>query len=68
MYFIMSGHPDWFIDISLVWPTKLEAIRQHRSQGPHTHENDREMERITRENGVRAGVERAEAFRVLRPS
>ena len=68
MYFIMSANPSVFIDITDTWPTKLTAIRQHKSQGRATPECDREMVRINRENGDRAEVEFAEAFRTLRPT
>jgi LmbE family N-acetylglucosaminyl deacetylase len=68
MYLTMSAHPSVFIDITGTWPTKLKAIRQHKSQGRATPECDREMERINRENGERAGVQFAEAFRILLPS
>ncbi|MBI2886861.1 MAG: PIG-L family deacetylase [Chloroflexi bacterium] len=68
IYLTMSAHPDFFVDITAQWPVKLRAIQMHRSQGRHTPENDREMERIARENGQRAGVELAEAFRLLRPT
>ena len=68
MYLVMSANPDVFIDITDTWPTKLEAIRKHRTQGRAKPDNDREMERINRENGAKAGVEFAEPFRALRPS
>jgi len=68
LYLVMSANPSVFVDISQTWPTKQAAIRQHKSQGRATPECDREMERINRENGRRAGVEVAEAFRILLPS
>jgi hypothetical protein len=64
----MGQRADYFMPIASVWELKLKAIRQHRSQGRDTSENDRVMERIARENGVRARVPMAEAFRVLRPT
>jgi LmbE family N-acetylglucosaminyl deacetylase len=64
----MSANPSVFVDITPTWPTKQAAIRQHKSQGRAGLECDREMERINRENGRRAGVEFAEAFRILLPS
>lgn len=64
----MSANPSVFVDITATWPTKQAAIRQHKSQGRATPECDREMERINRENGRRAGVEFAEPFRILLPS
>jgi LmbE family N-acetylglucosaminyl deacetylase len=67
LYLIMSANPSIFVDIAATWPTKQAAIRQHKSQGRATPECDREMERINRENGRRAGVEFAEAFRILLP-
>ncbi len=67
LYLVMSAHPSVFIDITEVWPDKLQAIRRHRSQGRDSSENDREMERINRENGTRTGVPFAEPFRILPP-
>jgi LmbE family N-acetylglucosaminyl deacetylase len=68
LYLVMSANPSIFVDITATWPTKQAAIRQHKSQGRSTPECDREMEQINRENGRRAGVEFAEAFRILLPS
>lgn len=68
LHLIMSQRADLFMSIASVWDIKLKAIRQHRSQGRDTPENDQVMERIARENGVRAGVPMAEAFRILRPT
>lgn len=68
LHLIMSQHADLFMPIAPVWDIKLRAVRQHRSQGRDTQENDQVMERIARENGARAGVPLAEAFRVLRPT
>jgi LmbE family N-acetylglucosaminyl deacetylase len=65
---IMSQHADLFMPIASVWDVKLKAIRQHRSQGRDTSDNDRVMERIARQNGARVGVPMAEAFRVLLPT
>jgi LmbE family N-acetylglucosaminyl deacetylase len=59
---------DLFIPIASEWDIKLKAIRQHRSQGRDTSENDQAMEGIARENGARVGVPMAEALRVLRPT
>lgn len=68
LYLVMSANPGVFVDITPIWPTKQAAIHQHKSQERATPECDREMERINRENGRRAGVEFAEAFRILLPS
>ena len=68
IYLIMSQNADLFVEATDVWDLKLRAIRQHRSQGRATPENDQAMERIARENGERAGTAFAEAFRALRPS
>jgi len=68
LHLIMSQHPDVFMPIGSVWNVKLKAIRQHRSQGRDTPENDRVMARIARDSGARAGVPKAEAFRVLLPT
>lgn len=64
----MSADADSFVDVASVWQTKLEPLHHHRTQGRHTAENDREMERIARENGARAGCSLAEAFRRLLPT
>jgi len=68
LHLIMSQHADLFMPIVSVWDIKLKAIRQHRSQGRDTSDNDRVMERIARQNGARVGVPMAEAFRVLLPT
>ena len=68
LYLVMSANPSVFVDITETWPTKQAAIRQHQSQGRATPECDREMTRINGENGQRAGVQFAEAFRILLPS
>lgn len=64
----MSQGADLFMPIAAMWEVKREAIRQHRSQNRDTAENDAVMARIARENGARAGVPLAEAFRILRPT
>lgn len=68
LHLIMSQRADLFMPIVSEWDVKLEAIRQHRSQGRATPENNQTMERIARENGARVGLPMAEAFRVLRSS
>lgn len=68
MYLIMSSHPNFFVDVSSVWEIKLQSLHHHRTQDRHTTENDREMQRIARENGSRSGFALAEAFRVLLPT
>ena len=68
LHLIMSQQADLFMPIASVWDIKSKAIRQHRSQGRDTPENDQAMERIARENGARVHVPMAEAFRVLRPT
>lgn len=68
LHLIMSQHADLFIPIAAVWDIKLNAVRQHQSQGRDTSDNDQVMERIARENGARVDVPMAEAFRVLRPT
>ncbi len=68
MYLIMSSHPNFFIDVSSVWETKLRALHHHRTQGRHTLENDQEMERIARENGNHSEFALVEAFRILLPT
>lgn len=68
LYLIMSAHPSLYLDITSVWSTKQAAIRTHQSQGRHTLDCDREMERIGRQNGARVGVVLAEPFRLLLPT
>ena len=59
LHLIMGQHADLFMPIASVWDAKLKAIRQHRSQGRDTPENDQVMARIARENGARAEIGRA---------
>ena len=68
LHLIMSQQADLFMPIGSAWDIKLKAIRQHRSQGRDTPENDQAMERIAKQNGARIRVPMAEAFRVLRPT
>lgn len=68
IYLIMSQSPGFFVDVSPVWEVKLRALHCHRSQGRHLPENDRETRRIAQDLGRKAGVQLAEAFRILRPS
>jgi LmbE family N-acetylglucosaminyl deacetylase len=42
----MSRNADLFMPVASVWDIKLKAIRQHRSQGRDTADNDHVMERI----------------------
>jgi LmbE family N-acetylglucosaminyl deacetylase len=62
-----SGHgftPEFVVDISAVYPKKLEALRCHRSQEsfilPH-------VDAVSRYFGQNSGVERAEPFRAELP-
>lgn len=61
--------PDFFVDIGPAFQTKKDMLAEHKSQREWLlkhHEIDdylEMMERWTRENGVRAGVNYAEGFR-----
>jgi LmbE family N-acetylglucosaminyl deacetylase len=61
--------PDFFVDVSAHFATKKAMLAEHRSQREwlfrhHGIDDYLElMERWTRENGLRAGVEFAEGFR-----
>lgn len=68
LYCIMSGQPDFFVDITPVWAQKWAAIQQHRSQGRHLPGMEAFFRGIARESGERAGLELAEGFRVLLPT
>lgn len=67
MYCMMSGGPDVFVDIAPVWERKWAAIREHRSQGRDAPGMEEFFRNIARELGQRAGVELAEAFRLIPP-
>ena len=68
LYCIMSGQPDFFVDIAPVWPQKWEAIQQHRSQGRHLPGMEAFFRGLARESGDPAGMGLAEGFRVLFPT
>lgn len=68
IYCIMSGNPDFFVDIAPSWAQKWAAIRQHESQGRHAPGMEKFFRTIAHESGGRAGLELAEGFRVLLPT
>ena len=56
--------PEFVLDITPVYGTKLEALRCHRSQEPFILE---QVEAVSRYYGQISGVERAEPFRAEMP-
>ena len=57
-----SEDPDVFCDISETVETKIEALRQHRSQFPGRDPGEFSRARA-KQNGERVGTEYAEIFR-----
>ncbi len=68
LYLIMSDKPDVFVDVEPVWGIRMEALRQHRSQGRDHPDMEGFFRRIAGELGARGGCELAEAFRQLPPT
>lgn len=65
---IMSGAPDVFVELGSVFARRMEALRQHRSQGRDHPGLEAFFRRIARLLGERAGCELAEGFRRLPPT
>ena len=65
---IMSGAPDVFIDIEPVFKRRMEALRQHVSQGRDRPELDTFFYKIASRLGERGGYSLAEGFRRLSPT
>lgn len=64
LYFILTLHPDTYVDISTTIDRKIEALLCHKSQlGPEAGERVREW---NAEWGKHIGSAYAEAFRVMR--
>lgn len=57
--------PDLYLDIAPVREAKLEALREHRSQGPEAIWTAHD--RVHRRRGAECGAEWAEAYRLVEP-
>lgn len=68
LYLIMSDRPDTFVDIEPVWERRMEALRQHTSQGRDHPDMEAFFRRVTAELGMKSGYQRAEGFRRLAPT
>jgi LmbE family N-acetylglucosaminyl deacetylase len=68
LYLIMSDQPDVFVDVEPVWETRMQALRQHRSQGRDHPDVDGFFRRIAGELGERGGYRLAEGFQQLPPT
>jgi len=60
--------PNWFVDISVQWPRKREALAAYASEmRPWPHARSLEgLEHLARWRGAQVGVQAAEAFCLLR--
>lgn len=60
--------PNWFVDISALWPRKLQALEAYSAEmRPWPHPRSLEaVEHMVRWRGAQVGVEAAEAFCLLR--
>jgi LmbE family N-acetylglucosaminyl deacetylase len=65
---IMSGSPDVFVDIEAVFARRMQALRQHVTQGRDRPELEAYFRRIARQLGERGGYALAEGFRRLPPT
>ncbi len=68
LYLIMSDRPDTFVDIESMWDTRMNALRQHTSQGRDHPDMETFFRRITSELGAKSGYQFAEGFRRLAPT
>ncbi len=68
LYLIMSDRPDVFVDIEPVWEKRMEALRQHVSQGRDLQDMESYFRRIACDLGARVDCRLAEGFRRLPPS
>ncbi|MFN8378466.1 MAG: PIG-L deacetylase family protein [Anaerolineae bacterium] len=64
LYLVMSDKPNIAVDITDVWDQKVEALLEHRSQVDENVAD--EIRAWATESGKEAGVELAEAYRVMR--
>lgn len=65
---IMSDAPDVFVDIEHVFQQRMEALRQHITQGRDNPDTEEFFRGIAGELGARNGYQLAEAFRRLPPT
>ena len=65
---IMSGAPDVFVDIEPVFERRMEALRQHVTQGRNRPEVRPFFYAIAQHLGARGGYALAEGFRKLPPT
>lgn len=65
---IMSQEPDVFVDIEPVFTLRMQALRQHVTQGRDRPEQEALFQHIAGELGLRGGYRLAEGFRRLAPS
>ncbi len=68
LYLIMSDTPDVFVDVEPVWETRMQALRQHMSQGRDHPDMEDFFRHIAGELGVKGGCRLAEGFRRLPPT
>ena len=68
LYLIMSDRPDTVVDIESVWDTRMDALRQHKSQGRDHPDLEIFFRRIASDLGAKGGYQFAEGFRGLAPS
>nr|MBA3275039.1 PIG-L family deacetylase [Chloroflexia bacterium] len=68
LYLIMSDRPDVFVDIEPVWEKRMEALRQHVSQGRDLPDMENYFRRIAGDLGARVDCRLAEGFRRLPPT
>ncbi|MGH2562539.1 MAG: PIG-L deacetylase family protein [Thermomicrobiales bacterium] len=68
LYLIMSDRPNTFVDVEPVWTRRMEALRQHVSQGRDRPEMEDFFARIAGELGAKGGIRLAEGFRQLAPT
>lgn len=68
LYLMMSDQPDTFVDIEPVWEKRMDALRQHVSQGRDHPDMQPFFHRIASDLGARAGYRLAEGFRRLAPT
>lgn len=68
LYLIMSDRPDTFVDVEPVWDTRMDALRQHTSQGRDHPEMEAFFRRVASELGARSDFQLAEGFRRLAPT
>ncbi len=68
LHLVMSDRPDVFVDVESVWDRRMQALRQHASQGRDRPEVEGFFRRIAGELGAKGGCRLAEGFRRLPPS